>query len=354
MTRARRMARRVSLPLLTAIAGMAAIALPSTAQTVTSPRAGAAAGLRSPSSAATAVGTAAQAASFAPPRPGTTPAAAFEVHVGDVFDFYTGTDGHMYTFGPTGAPGQATSLGGQLIGGPGATDVPPGALGSGGAAQFGQGTDRALWMAVAGPKFVSLGGHLTSRPGAAAGALAVPGGESIDAVVRGADGAVWDKELISSSSGALTPRPWVRLGGHVLAGTGPAAVNAGGTLFVVATGTDRRVWLSQSTDGVHFSGWRSLGGRSAADVGAATPAAGVGVAFVRGSDGAAWFNEFAGTTAGVTAGWHTLHGRLTSGVGAAGASALNGMTWAVVLGGDGHIWQASGVWPAVHGWTRIL
>ena len=53
--------------------------------------------------------------------------------------------------------------------------------------------------------------------------------------------------------------------------------------------------------------------------------------------------------AGVSPGWHTLGGRLTAGVGA--GSAPGGMTWAVTLGTDNHIWQASGIWPALR-WSK--
>jgi hypothetical protein len=215
----------------------------------------------------------------------------------------------------------------------------------------GRGTDDALWAFMGtsptGSRlWVSLGGRLTSRPGAAAGALSVTGGEALDLVVRGSDGAVWDHEITSA-----TARPWVSLGGQLLTGTGPAAVNVRGTLYVLAVGLDHALWVTRSTDGAHWSGWSSLGGRVAGSVGAATPAPGAGVAFARGTDNAAWYNEFAGSATGVTPGWHTLGGRLTSGVGA--GSAPGGMTWAVALGTDNHVWQASGMWPMLR-WSRAL
>jgi hypothetical protein len=244
-------------------------------------------------------------------------------------------------------------MGGRLVGGPGSAFIPPGAVGAHSRPFFlvGRGTDDALWafmgIGITGsPLWVPLGGRLTSRPGAAAGALSVPGGEALDLVARGSDGAVWDRESTSAAA-----RPWVSLGGQVLAGTGPAAVNAGGTLFVLAVGLDHALWVTHSTDGAHWSGWRSLGGRVAGDVGAATPAPGVAVAFARGADNAAWYDEFAGSTAGVSRGWHTLGGRLTAGVGA--GSAPGGMTWAVTLGTDNQVWQASGRWPALR-WSMAL
>jgi len=184
----------------------------------------------------------------------------------------------------------------------------------------------------------------------AAGALSVTGGEAIDVVVRGSDGAVWDKELTTVV--APFAGPWRGLGGRVLAGSGPAAVNVGGTLYVLIVGTDGAVWVRHSTDGAHWSGWQSLGGRGSGDVGAASPAPGVGVVFIRGADGAVWYNEFAGTTAGVTPGWHSLGGKLASGAGA--GSAPDGTTAVLVLGLDNHIWGRTGTWSALANWTRVF
>jgi hypothetical protein len=280
----------------------------------------------------------------ASPRPGDTPAvSATGLRSGVLANlFYTGTDGHAYAVGLP-PSGSAASFGGRLIGGPATTT---GTL-------FGRGTDNALWQYEGSSHqafdvWASLGGGLTSRPGAAAGALSVRGGQSLDLVVRGTDGAVWDREF---NVATVTWRAWMSLGGRVLAGTGPAAVNVGGTLYVLAVGTDHALWVKHSTDGTHWSAWRSLGGRVIGDVGAATPVAGAGVAFVRGTNNAAWYNEFAGATEGVTPGWHTLGGTLTSGVGA--GSAAGGMTWAVVLSTDNHVWQCTGTWPALH-WSRVL
>jgi hypothetical protein len=296
--------------------------------------------------------TAARAApAIAPPQPGVTPSVAATGAASPAASlFYTGSDRQVYS-APLLPPGSARATGGRLVGGPGSTFIPPGSVGAHSRPFFlaGRGTDNALWafMGISptgSPLWVSLGGRLTSRPGAAAGALSVTGGEALDLVARGRDGAVWDRE-----STATTARPWVSLGGQVLAGTGPAAVNAGGTLYVLAVGLDHALWVTRSTDGAHWSAWRSLGGRVAGDVGAATPSPRVAVAFARGADNAAWYNEFAGSTTGVSPGWHTLGGRLTAGVGA--GSAPDGMTWAVTLGTDNRVWQASGMWPALR-WSR--
>jgi hypothetical protein len=276
------------------------------------------------------------------PLAGDTPAVAATGATTPVIFAYTGADSHAYV-APLTSPGSASSLGGSLIGGPGLTFVPapigPGAL------AFARGSNNALYVYVG--SWQSLGGGLTSRPGAAAGRLSVSGGEAIDAVVRGGDGAVWDRELL-----ATTVKPWRSLGGRTMAGSGPAAVNVGGTLYVLALGTDGAVWVRNSTDGAHWSGWHSLGGRASGDIGVATPAPGVGVVFVRGPGNAVYYNEFAGTTAGVSRGWHSLGGSLTSGVGA--GSVPNGRTSALVLGPDGHIWMRTGTWPKLAPWIRLL
>jgi hypothetical protein len=289
-----------------------------------------------------------QQAAPALPQAGDTPAVAA---TGDsqfpvVFD-YTGTDKHDYE-APLTAPAQAVSLGGTLVGGPGLTFLPA-PLGPDWI-NFARASDNHLYVlsiTSSGSSWVSLGGGLTSRPGAAAGALHVSGGEAVDVVVRGGDGAVWDLEANATSG-----RPWHSLGGRTLAGSGPAAVNVGGTLYVLAIGTTGSVWVDKSTDGAHWSGWHSLGGRGSGDVGVATPAPGVGVVFIRGGDGTVWYNEFAGTTAGVSRGWHSLGGTATSGVGA--GSVPHGATSVLVLGSSGHIWKRTGTWPKLAGWTLLL
>jgi hypothetical protein len=175
----------------------------------------------------------------------------------------------------------------------------------------------------------------------------VPGGEALDVVVRGPDGAVWIKQFTHT-----TETNWTSIGGRTLAGSGPAAVNVGGTLYVLAIGTNLAVAVNKSTDGVHWSGWRSLGGSAGGDVGVATPARGVGVVFVRGPAGAAFFKEFAGTTPGVTAGWHSLGGQLTSGVGA--GSVPGGPTYALVLGPGNSIYGRGGIWPRLSTWRLLV
>ena len=317
MNWARRLRWQAAAPAVAALAALAAGALPAAARTA---------------------GPAA-AQAMVLPLAGATPAVAVwrdPLFEGFMYD-YTGSDKHVYQVFPK--PTGEESFGGTLVGGPGLVFVSPGQ----GTALFARGTNNALYQNT-GTSWQSLGGVLTSRPGVAAGALSVSGGEAVDAVIRGSDGAVWDRELTTAAG------PWRGLGGRVLAGSGPAAVNVGGTLYVLIVGTDGAVWVRHSTDGAHWSGWRSLGGRGSGDVGAASPAPGVGVVFVRGPGNALYYKEFAGTTAGVTPGWHSLGGKLTSGVGA--GAAPDGQTAVVMLGPDNHVYGRIGTWPALGNWAR--
>jgi hypothetical protein len=341
MNWARRLRWQVAVP-VAALAAMAVAALPAAAQAAGPPGPGA--GPNAPAFRGI-HGLTAGPAALAPvvPLTGATPAVAA---TGDpstpVIFAYTGSDSHAYV-APLTAPTQQTSLGGSLIGGPGLTFVP--APAGPGTAAFARGGNNALYVFTT--SWQSLGGGLTSRPGAGAGALSVTGGEALDVVVRGGDGAVWDLESTQTSG-----RPWRSLGGGTLAGSGPAAVNVGGTLYVLAIRTDGSVWVNRSTDGAHWSGWHSLGGRASGDVGVATPAPGVGVVFVRGAGNAVYYNEFAGTTTGVSHGWHSLGGALTSGVGA--GSVPHGSTSVLVQGAGNHIWKRTGTWPKLANWTLLI
>ena len=347
MNWARRLRWQVAAPVVATLAALATAALPAAAQAAGPPGPGAAPKVPAFSGihGLTAGPAAAQQAPVLP-LAGDTPAVAAGDPSAPLIFAYTGSDSHAYVAPLTSTVTATQSLGGSLIGGPGLTFVPADA-GPAFTAAFARGPNSALWLFTGGsPAWSSLGGTLTSRPGAGAGALSVSRGEAIDAVVRGPDGAVWDRELTPAGT-----KPWRSLGGRTLAGSGPAAVNVGGTLYVLALDTAGTVFVNRSTDGAHWSGWKSLGGTASGDVGAATPAPGVGVVFVR-AGSAVWYKEFAGTTAGVTPGWHSLGGSLTSGAGA--GSVPHGKTAVVVLGPDGHIFARAGIWPALGNWTRLF
>jgi hypothetical protein len=74
--------------------------------------------------------------------------------------------------------------------------------------------------------------------------------------------------------------------------------------------------------------------------------------FVRGANNVVWYNQFVGTTKGISPGWHSLGGRVTSGVGA--GSAPNGSMAVVALGPDSHIWSRSGTWPKLSAWAGLF
>ena len=338
----------VTVPAIATLAALATAALPTAAQAAGHPAPGA--GSKVPAFRGIhGLTVAPAAAQAAVPKAGATPAISA---TGDtsvpVILAYTGSDSHVYV-ASLASPASAQSLAGFAVDGPALT-FSPAPVGPAVIGPFVRGPQNQAWWYVGGsPAWISLGGGLTSRPGAAAGALSVTGGEAVDAVIRGPDGAVWDKE---TEIVANTVKPWRSLGGRTLAGSGPAAVNVGGTLYVLIVGTDGAVWVRHSTDGAHWSGWRSLGGRGSGDVGAASPAPGVGVVFVRGPGNALFYKEFAGTTRGVTPGWHSLGGSLTSGVGA--GSVPHGATSVLVLGPDGRIYARAGTWPNLHSWTVLF
>jgi hypothetical protein len=344
MISARKLSLRSGLPAFAAIAALTVAAAPGVAQTAGTP--GPVANLHVHGFAAQAPAPPNASAAVAAPAAGVAPAVAWNGTGGPAFVFYTGSDGQAYA-APLTTPTSAAPQGGRLVGAPGAAFVPPGAIGgpTGSAILFGRGVSNALYLNLAPGSWGNLGGTLTSNPGVAAGSMGTS--ETVDVVVRGADGGAWLDHLTTSTA------TWLNVGGRVLAGTGPAAVNVGGTLYVLVVGADTAVWVRSTTDASHWSHWVSLGGRLSGELGAATPSAGAGIVYARGAGNALWYNEFAGTTTGVTPGWHSLGGRITSGVG--GGSAGDGInpTWAVALGTDGHIWANSGVWPA-HAWSRVL
>jgi hypothetical protein len=299
----------------------------------------------------------------APPRPGTTPSVAAP-SASSLDTFYTGTDGRVYN--KIQLPGSHSTelVGGHLIGGPAAMWIPPGpAHPHGLLAVFGRGTDNRLWWAqksVSGwSRWTSLGGTLTAKPAAAAD----PYGFSYGVFARGTDGGLWARFAVPNTT---TWGPWVRQGGHLLPGTAPAAAyfglgDASGGASVVVVGTDRRVYERFGPAG--NGTWKSLGGQTTSNPAFTAPTrdeagnhfVGTGVVFIRGTDGAAWYNQVAGSTPGVTPGWHSLGGTLTSGLAAATAEPALGPTATtptslIGLGTGSQILLDSGTWPALGGW----
>lgn len=194
-----------------------------------------------------------------------------------------------------------------------------------------------------------MGGVLTSKPTVNIGAAVAPGALSVFA--RGGDGAVWGRALHGTPAPGQTEwTPWASLGGKLLPGTAPASAGNASGLFVAAVGTDHAVWVREQLAGKALA-WHSIGGTTAADPGLASPSPNAVAAFVRGTDNAAWYNEFFGRTTGVAAGWHSMHGKLTSGVTAITRTATS-QTSVFVLGTDNLPWAND--WPALSGWGHVV
>ena len=277
------------------------------------------------------------------PAPGVTMGAAAPA-ASSVFLAWTGTDGAVYLRNEI--TGSVTRLGGRLAGGPAV------AQSGTGLAVFGRGTDNALWwnhQATGGTwsGWQSLGGVITSQPGAAAGATA--GFGPLIALARGSDGAVWYR--VRGSGGGWSG--WKSLGGGLLPGTGPAAVNTqNGSLAVAVTGTDHHVWLFGP--GAQGYGFLDFGGRTSSTPGIAnnSPRRDIQVqlmVFARGTDNALWSSQSL-LPIGNPGSWTSLGGTLTSGP--AAATVPQGQTYVFVLGPGNLPWMRNGVWPVMDPWTR--
>jgi hypothetical protein len=284
----------------------------------------------------------------APPQPGAT----LSVTGLSTSFFFTGTDRQAYLSDMSSS--MREPLGGQLIGGPAAVMLPAGdASPFGACAVFGRGTNNQLWWNQVrgdGPsRWERLGGVLTSKPNAVVG----PGGNTVRVFARGADGAVWYRAGHATSDHRVVWDSWASMGGRLLPGTAPVAVWDGG--YVAAVGIDHAVWVSYASPDGRRS-WHSIGGSTTSDPGLATPATGAVVAFARGTTAnAAWYNEFRGHSAGVTAGWHTLGGRLTSGLTAITVQRGSrfGETVVMALGPHSKVMIDTGTWPELSGWTLV-
>lgn len=296
---------------------------------------------------ALAAGPAAAQTATAPPRPGVMLGAA-AAPGSPTWLFYTGTDRQVWSVDLSNmAEHIPDPLGGQLTGGPAAVWVPRGPLSPTGETDvFGRGTDNKLrwWHQTAtGTRWTSLGGNLTSKPTVTATKY------HILIYARGADGAIWARQEYNRA-GQWTR--WHKIGRHLLAGTAPTALYTDRGIFIAAVGTDHAVWVGEDLMGSAGFTWHSIGGRTNSTPGLASPSDGVMVAFLRGTGNVAWYREFLGRTAGVTAGWHSLGGTLTSGITAL-TNPATGYTSVYALGPDNKPWADSGTWPALGGWAPV-
>ena len=265
---------------------------------------------------------------------------------------YTAPSGSVYLGNALASTPSETALGGHLVGGPAVTFTP-----SGLPVVFGRGTDNALWwdhQVAPGiwSGWQSLGGQLTSKPGAA---TYDPSG-TMTVAARGVGGEVWQRSFSTSGWGA-----WTDEQGLLLAGTAPAlAYDPGGHLLVVAVGVGHDVYLKPEGTGFGFN---PLGGKTSDNPAvtvvqgtASDPNARYAVAFVRGTDHGLWAEQvtlplsFNGPLPGA-AGWKSYGGALTSGV-AAQTAAGGSFTYVYGLGTDHQFWTRTGGWPTLGPWQH--
>ena len=284
--------------------------------------------------------------------------------------FVRGTDNAIYyrQRDTSGAWGSWTNLGGRL------TSDPSAASYSSGSALFvcARGTDGAFWYRASGPSWTnwntlggrllegtgpaafkqgdgvglavigtnhqlywrapawtSLGGYLTSSPGAASA------GNTFVVDARGGDGALWS---IYTANGGTSWVTWYSLGGRLLEGTGPAVYPSSSLatrMFVIGTNHELFWWHGTYT---------SLGGYlTSSPAAAAIP---FQIVFARGADGALWGKEYFNGWQS----WYSLGGQIAPGTGPA-VCAIGGHADVFVKGVGGALWHTSkyyggGSWSA--------
>ena len=219
--------------------------------------------------------------------------------------FVRGSDGAVWEITTSAAGSPLTpwgSIGGQIP-----VNTAPSACswGTGRLDVFVNGTDGTLWHkwwdASKWWNWESLGGKLTSGPGATATV-----DKEIGVFVRGTDGGLyykhWDGTVWSG---------WASLGGQIYAGTSPAATNWGPTRidwFVM--GTDQQLWHSWQSSG-KTSGYESLGGTLTSSPGATSRSTGTIDVFVRGGStdfAILWQKSYGGQYTGGWSDWMLIGG----------------------------------------------
>lgn len=173
-----------------------------------------------------------------------------------------------------------------------------------------------------------LGGVLTSAPAATS-----PGVGHLEVLVRGTNGAPYLR--FRSDSGWNS---WRELPGRILAGTDPALVAVGrGWSAAAVIGTNHRCYLGLLAPSLRFSGWRDVGGFCTAGLAAASTTTGQLVLFVRGGNGALYFERQAAS--GPASPWQSAGGWLRAAPAAYDSGAV---TTVVVQGGNGLLYQMQG------------
>jgi hypothetical protein len=274
-----------------------------------------------------------------PPAPGITPGAVAQPDGEGGYALtvlYTASDGSVWVI--QGAGSLAVPYGGRLIGAPAPLYI-------GGAddalLNFARGTDSQLWYNRTTTGFSQpyypLGGRLTSKPGAVS-----LGGGAYAVFVRGTDGAVWERMFNGSKWIS-----WQRLGGQVLAGTGPTAAYLTGSkqLYVAVAGTNHQIYLKVANGP---GGWVSIGGQATANPALTAASSTTLAVFCRGTDHAGYYTRY---TAAGASGWRSMGGKLTTGVSAASSPST---TYTFGLGTNISVYGDTGTWtsypPAFSGW----
>lgn len=269
------------------------------------------------------------------PAAGVTPGA---VTVGSArYVFYTAADGSVWEKNVvTGAEGSARTIGGRLVSAPSAIYDGTNIL------VFGQGTDDALWYttcnstASACGQWISLGGVITSKPGA----VAIDMAGDLAVFARGPDSAVWARFFGTADGWG----PWSSEGGRLLPGTGPSAAEYGtATEYILVTGTDEGLWLGKISAATGTSGFQPVGGFTTQSP-AVTSSSGAITGFATGTDNHGYTENL--LTLG---GWQTIGGQLTSGL--AAITDNSGNAYAYGLGTSGQVYQHAGAPPGA--WTEV-
>ncbi len=133
--------------------------------------------------------------------------------------------------------------------------------------------------------------------------------------------------------------------GQTMAGTGPAATYAlGGIPVLVAVDTSGQVWCTANSSGSAASTWFALGGSATSSPAATTPSNGVIDIFVRGTNGALYWNYYNNGWSG----WESLGGQIATGTGPAASSWGSGRLDVFVEGTNGALWHK---WSTNYGAT---
>jgi hypothetical protein len=211
---------------------------------------------------------------------------------------------------------------------------------------FIRGADNAVWWrhwssTTGQSAWQSLGGKLTSSPGAASS-----GSGNLYVAVRGTDGALWTR---FTANGGVTWSRWSSAGGKILEGTGPAAFYVGTSIYYGVTGTNHALYCWNGVS------WNNLGGYLTSSPSAAVLYGYPGYIYLcaRGNDSALWARY---GNPGLMAwnAWKSFGGKILEGTGPAGAGVIRGGydTFTLFVIGTNHqlYWYVNTYWVSLGGY----